>query len=330
MVWHLTSAHLTSCASVVQRVFFLRMAVAESRGREYALADEAAMESSLLLFLGTYTPLDSGLTLRRSVQTFVAQRAYMALYRLAATAAVNNDYSSLEVLCAEPVAGALDGEEGEGVEEERRLGAESTEGGSRPRVRRQRPRGGFRKAAVWTQLLQCERPRSLFAPAMSEPSFHWDAAERRWIAIGLETLDLAVRLCETSRLPEAPPGTDPSELLRDVVWTCSFVYDVPPPWRDGANYIAYAAKVHPELSRRNYPLGPSHPVDPVSLTPTPRRDLVISYVANTLKGVKMLFSEETRLAYTPRFALLTDSSIPDSLSTPRQQTHHTLSSMKHE
>ena len=165
----------------------------------------------------------------------------------------------------------------------------------------------------WAALSACAKPALMFAPVVSEPSMHLDHASGLWVVVSLQALQSAVQVCRAAQ------AVGP--------WLCAHVAAVPAQWT-GKDFIAYAAKAHPELSPSHH-----HSLLPVSSSPSsslplpplfyahgPENNsssltqsgwgldlalgLVLSYVPNTIKGPSVLFTPANFAAYTPKFISL--------------------------
>ncbi len=109
----------------------------------------------------------------------------------------------------------------------------------------------------------------LFTPGTTETSLHYDESIARYVSVSLQPFQEKIYLF-TAEKPTGP--------WSDAV----HIYDVPELTRDD-NYVAYAARAHPEL-------------------PTARNELAITYVVNT-RDFWSMFSD--REIYFPRFIRVT-------------------------
>lgn len=109
-----------------------------------------------------------------------------------------------------------------------------------------------------------------------------------WYTIGVDFIFTRIMLLT------APCITGP--------WTATPVYDVPPPYNDLPNLMAYSGKAHPELSESE-------------------NSIVISYIVNSPGLVDPLFREGATDLYVPRFVRLdlVPTSPPSSPPTQQQQ-----------
>lgn len=144
-------------------------------------------------------------------------------------------------------------------------------------------------------------PKALFGPLLTEASFNYDSASRKWIVVSLKPPDSRIQLCSADTL--------------DATWTCEYIADVPKPWSDTKTFLTYAAKYHSELSpsstvsqstsvsNKNNGLKSNSTNIGISQTRVGNIDLIISVVPNSAGQISLLF-EESEIGiqtYTPKF-----------------------------
>jgi hypothetical protein len=132
------------------------------------------------------------------------------------------------------------------------------------------------ESAQW-MLLQSLRnapapPWRLFSRLVTEASLFYDVQASLWMVVSLFMLDHYLQMCSAEVI------TGP--------WSCSYVAEIPAPWQH-PRLITYAAKVHPEL-----------------LQQWVSSKILVSFVSNTVLGLKHLFEVENKAVYTPKFMLL--------------------------
>jgi hypothetical protein len=148
-------------------------------------------------------------------------------------------------------------------------------------------------------------PLQLFASFVSEGTLWFDSPTGRWLFVSLFMSERHFQLCVAD-----------SSALQS--WDCAFVAEVDSRRTDDFNLVYYAAKAHPALLvsgvHSQPPPPPSPPIaTPVAATinvstsslfsPSPF-NMVLSSVANSVKGLDLLFSPRYRDIYSPKFQLV--------------------------
>lgn len=180
--------------------------------------------------LGSFTPQDEDSDSRFDFFSVSTSRAYQVIARVSAAALLKHDLDDMTVLCS--------------------------------------------SSSSWLRLDEMNAskspPKALFAPRISEGSFHFDARLRQWLVASLQLPAVSVQLCRAAAV-EGP-------------WTCELVMKVPSPWNDAMKFVTYAAKIHPELQ-----------------TDETEGDLVLSLVPNAVNGFFALFQDSALDSYSPKF-----------------------------
>lgn len=139
---------------------------------------------------------------------------------------------------------------------------------------------------VWIELYNTNhdkiQPWKLFSNPISELSINYNKQSSLWIITCLRMSGNKIQQCVSSSI--------------DGPYLCSYVAKIEAPW-DSKELITYAAKAHPEIKIFNTAITDS---DDKSYS----HNHIISFVSNAVKGPVMLFKEEFRNAYTPKFILL--------------------------
>jgi hypothetical protein len=156
----------------------------------------------------------------------------------------------------------------------------------------------------------------LFRPALSEASIHFDAhypGGGRWLVTSLSFMDNLIQVCAApnrSLLSATGTGTG-TGTEQQSSWQCAFVAPVDPQWAADVELISYAAKAHPVLLlHQQQQLAGGAPCHAAvadagaassAVTALSPLDIVVSYVANAVADLNILYDSQYRGAYVPRF-----------------------------
>lgn len=133
------------------------------------------------------------------------------------------------------------------------------------------------KSSSWSPLLSSKlAPRPLFDYMTTEATLF--RRGNTWYVLSLHLLDRYFRLCQTAHF-----GLD---------WTCKSIAEIERRWQT-PQLITYAGKAHPTLIE-----AACDGEDDNAL------QIVVSFVANTVRGTELLFTPEYRDVYTPKFMVI--------------------------
>ena len=141
--------------------------------------------------------------------------------------------------------------------------------------------GGVEPVDSWRPLLSSKlAPSPLFEHITTEATLYRHG--NHWVVFSLHLLDRQFRMCHTS------------DISRE--WTCKYVAEVERRWQS-PQLITYAGKAHPHFLD-------SSCKSERSSSSSDDFEIVVSFVANTIRGTDLLFTSEYREVYTPKFMTL--------------------------
>jgi hypothetical protein len=129
------------------------------------------------------------------------------------------------------------------------------------------------------------KPWKLFSNPISELSIHYSKQSSQWIITCLRMSENKIQQCVSSSIYGS--------------YTCSYVANIEAPW-DSKELITYAAKAHPEIKIFDTTVADTSITDFLNNS----HASILSFVSNAVKGPVMLFKEEFRDTYTPKFISL--------------------------
>lgn len=136
-----------------------------------------------------------------------------------------------------------------------------------------------------------------FEGVATEGTLDFDEGLSQWIFVALIMMENSIKICRLDATRGrgyrgVAPGIDSCN------WHCNSISAVDQRWTDSAHIVSYAGRLHYELM--STPSSTDRRAGSAQLLAR-RRDIVISYVPNTVGGPNDLFLEGNNRAYTPKF-----------------------------
>ena len=293
-------------------LLFCRIAVNGEKGGSFATSGED------LFLLGTF---QSDAVLKAAGQA--EEQGHQVLGRISSSALLNFDFSALQVQTLQPVQPSTITRSGQNAQEV----ATSVGTTAWARVyQNSNPSSSTNPlspvlSAITTPTsmksssLSSSPPRDLFAPMISEASWHFDALLQEWVVVSLSPfVDKRIHVCRTADLLSATP------------WQCSYLSRGLDVWDENSDILTYAAKAHPVLLSSSkskcksnyYKNGKLNSKSNNSKNSNDQNssggagagagelELIISTVTNTIgsRDAGTLFQGEYKAAYVPKFLLI--------------------------